>query len=184
MHAQITRFVGRRVRSTADADDIVQQVFLRLHRGLPTLDDDEKVYAWIFRTARNAIADYYRAATPRREVAAGNLSDLDELDAAVATQATLGPDDEPGAIVELARCVKPLLAGLPEADVRLLHLVDVDGATQVDAARQAGISVPGMKSRVQRARARLRAAVEACCRVDLDRRGGIASYQSRQRCGC
>ena len=84
-------------RNAADADDIVQQVFLRLHRGLPTLHDDERVYAWIFRTARNAIADYYRAAGPRREVASGDLSDLDSLDAAIATQATTGPDDEPGA---------------------------------------------------------------------------------------
>ena len=53
-------------------------------------------------------------------------------------------------------------------------------------ARRAGVSLSGMKSRVQRARLQLRAIVEECCRIDLDRRGAIASYTSRHpaRCAC
>jgi RNA polymerase sigma-70 factor (ECF subfamily) len=67
----------------------------------------------------------------------------------------------------------------------------VEGITQAEAARRLGLSVSGMKSRVQRARARLRAVVDACCRVELDRRGGVVAYEPRGRacgasrkCGC
>jgi RNA polymerase sigma-70 factor (ECF subfamily) len=80
--------------------------------------------------------------------------------------------------------VNPLLASLGQADREALRLVEVDGVTQVDAARRLGLSVSGMKSRVQRARARLRAVVDACCRLELDRRGGLIAYERRIGSGC
>jgi RNA polymerase sigma-70 factor, ECF subfamily len=47
LHANIRGFVARRVRQQADVDDIVQRVFLRVHRALPALRDTEKLHAWI-----------------------------------------------------------------------------------------------------------------------------------------
>ena len=70
MHAGIRAFVGRRIRQTADVEDVVQHVFLRVHQGLPSLRDAERVHAWVYRTATHAIADYYRGPVNRREVAA------------------------------------------------------------------------------------------------------------------
>jgi RNA polymerase sigma-70 factor, ECF subfamily len=54
-----------------------------------------------------------------------------------------------------------------------VRLVDLTALTQQEAARSAGISLSGMKARVQRGRAALRALVQACCSITLDRRGGI-----------
>mgnify|MGYP001266357337 CR=1 FL=1 len=180
-HASLTRFVSRRVKRPVDVDDIVQQVFVRVHVGLPRLRDQDRVHAWIFRTARNAIADYYRAPGARREIAVGDLGDVD-----AAAGVPVGADEDTGAMAELSRCLEPLLAGIPARDVAILNLIEVEGLSQAAAARQAGISLSGMKSRVQRARARLRDAVEDCCRVELDRRGGIVAYESRRPspCGC
>jgi RNA polymerase sigma-70 factor (ECF subfamily) len=93
-------------------------------------------------------------------------------------------DDEPSALRELSGCLQPLLTDLAEADRQALRLVEVDGLTQAEAAHRLGLSVSGMKSRVQRARLRLRAAVEACCRVELDRRGGLIAYQPRDGDDC
>jgi RNA polymerase sigma-70 factor (ECF subfamily) len=64
--------------------------------------------------------------------------------------------------------------------------VDLEGATQQDAAERSGISLSGMKSRVQRGRQRLRAMLEDCCRIDLDRRGHISAYAAHRpdACGC
>jgi len=56
--------------------------------------------------------------------------------------------------------------------------------TQADAARHLGLSVSGMKSRVQRARHRLKATFEECCRIDVDRRGRIMSYEARREPPC
>jgi RNA polymerase sigma-70 factor (ECF subfamily) len=77
-----------------------------------------------------------------------------------------------------AACVLPELA--PEA----LRLVEFEGVSQVEAAERLGLSVSGMKSRVQRARLHLRTALDECCQIALDRRGGVISYEARtEQCG-
>ena len=76
LRANIRGFVGRRVRQPADVDDIVQRVFLQVHRALPTLRDADRLHAWIYQTTRRAIADYYRAPSHTREVPAGAAVDL------------------------------------------------------------------------------------------------------------
>ncbi len=77
-----------------------------------------------------------------------------------------------------------MIRQLPPAYQAAIRLVDLEGVNQADAAAQAGVSLSGMKSRVQRGRKQLRALLEECCRVDLDRRGSIASYASRRPDAC
>jgi RNA polymerase sigma-70 factor (ECF subfamily) len=85
---------------------------------------------------------------------------------------------------ELSACLQPLISSLGPADQEALRLVEFDGVTQVEAAERLGLSVSGMKSRVQRARLHLRTALDECCRIALDRRGGIISYEARtDQCG-
>jgi RNA polymerase sigma-70 factor (ECF subfamily) len=179
LHASIHQFVSRRVREPADAEDIVQRVFLKTHRSLPDVRETDRIHAWIYKVTRHAIADHFRAPAARREVAAGDTLDLQPADDAGAPA-----DDESSAFHELARCLQPLVGALSEADQQALRLVDIEGVSQVDAASQLGLSVSGMKSRVQRARARLRLVVEDCCRVELDRRGEVMAYTPRRRDTC
>lgn len=176
-HANLLRFVGRRVRNHADAEDVVQRVFLQVHRALPTLRDADRIHAWMYQTTRRVIADYYRAPIQRREVPAGGVDDF-------ADRAADEGDDELTALGELAACLRPLMSGLASVDQEALSLVEFDGVSQVQAAARLGVSTSGMKSRVQRARHRLREAVEECCRVELNRRGGLAGFAPRSGCGC
>jgi RNA polymerase sigma-70 factor (ECF subfamily) len=174
LHANIRGFVGRRVREQADVDDIVQRVFLHVHRSLPTLRDTDKLHAWIYQTTRRAIADFYRSPSQNREVAIGSTDDF-------ADGLARDESEEPGASAtgELANCLKPLMRSLAATDQQALQMVEFDGLTQVDAAARLGLSVSGMKSRVQRARSHLRVALDDCCRIALDRRGGVIDYESR-----
>ena len=61
MRQRLLPFIRQRVGNSEDAEDIVQDVFLRIQRKLPDLKDSEAITAWIFRIARNAVTDYYRA---------------------------------------------------------------------------------------------------------------------------
>ena len=176
LHADIRTFVQRRVRGHADVDDIVQRVFLQAHRALPTLRDADRLHAWFYQTTRRAIVDHYRQPARTREVGTDDTLDL---------VAGVEPDEEPAALASLAACLRPLIAQLTPADQDALTLVDLEGLAQGDAAVRLGLSVSGMKSRVQRARRRLRTVVDACCRIELDRRGGIRDVESRRDgCGC
>lgn len=175
LHTSIRAFIARRVRQPADADDIVQQVFLRVHQALPTLRQADKLHAWIYQVTRRTIADYYRAPAQRREVPAGLGADIvpgEQSD-------VIADEPEDTALQELSACLKPLMGTLSVRDQEALRIIEFEGLTQVEAARRLGVSVSGMKSRVQRARLRLRSALDDCCRIALDRRGGVLKYEGR-----
>jgi RNA polymerase sigma-70 factor (ECF subfamily) len=161
LHGRIEAFVRRRVPSRADADDIVQDVFLKLHQGLRSapLRDPE---AYVYSAARNAIADFYR----RKDAPAVPIEEQDLPD----------PFRE-----MLAGCARPFLDQLPEPYREALVLTDLDGLTQAEAAARLGLSASGMRTRVQRGRARLRAIFDACCRFEFDRRGSVVACEPR---GC
>ena len=162
-------FIGRRVRSSADVDDLVQEVFLRMQRSLGGLRDEERYGAWVYTIARSAIADHYRAAA--RHPPGG---------ASVAADPDVSITEEEGAAErELAAHVAVFIAMLPSPYREALTLTEMEGLTQKDAAAMLGISLSGMKSRVQRARQQLREAVEASCRIALDARGRVVSCEPR-----
>jgi RNA polymerase sigma-70 factor (ECF subfamily) len=182
LHARIRGFVARRVRQQADVDDVVQRVFLQVHRALPTLRESDKLHAWVYQTTRRTIADFYRTPSQNREVATGTVEDI-----ANEVPVMDSPEDAEAATRELSTCLRPLMSGLTAADQEALQMVEFDGLTQVDAAGRLGLSVSGMKSRVQRARSHLRSALQDCCRIAVDRRGRVISYEGNsancQSCG-
>jgi len=98
----------------------------------------------------------------------------------------LSEGDERSALQELAACMTPMIRQLPPAYREAITLADLEGVNQAEAAARVGVSVSGMKSRVQRGRKQLKAVLEECCRVHLDRRGTIVAYDPRtpNSCGC
>ena len=174
LHDGVSSFVRRRINDPADAEDVVQSLFLRLYRGLPQLRDERRLYGWIYGAARNAITDHYRAKGRAKESPSGLAADFAEAHDDPALDARWRADSS--AAAELATCLEPLMRGLKEADQTVLRLVELQGLSQVKAADELGLSVSGMKSRVQRARSRLRDVIEACCRIELGRRGDLVSF--------
>jgi RNA polymerase sigma-70 factor (ECF subfamily) len=179
LHGNLRAFIGRRVRNQADVDDLVQRVLLQIVKGLGSLRDAERLHAWVYRTARNVIVDHYRSSTARRDLASG-----DAVDVATADAPDLSVDDDSIALQELATCLTPMLRQLQPAYREAVTLTDLEGITQAEAAERVGVSLSGMKSRVQRGRRQLKAVLEACCRVDLDKRGGIVGYEPREPDSC
>lgn len=173
---RLLAFIARRVPDRDGAEDILQEVMLRIHRHAGELEDSAAVSAWIHQIARNAIADHYRRAAVRREQPYG-----------VELEGQVPAASEPAVELrgELAACLRPLVQRLDSPYREAITLTEFDGLTQVAAAAQLGLSTSGMKSRVQRARSQLRDLLVGCCEIELDRRGGITSYQPRHtRCAC
>ena len=171
---RLRSFVSSRVGDPELAADITQDIVVRsiASGALDRVDDPT---AWLYRSARNAVIDHYRTRRTHESVAV--LDGWPDPD-------TSG--DLPNtATRELARCLQPLLNDLPPTARDALTRVDLDGQTHQQAADQLGISVSGMKSRVQRARRQLRELLSGCCQVDLDRTGAVADYRPADSgCGC
>jgi RNA polymerase sigma-70 factor (ECF subfamily) len=175
MLPQLRTFVRRRIANPDRADDLVAEILLRIHQNMGSLDDQERLPNWVFRIARNAIIDEYRRAGRSREQLTATLHD---------EPAQVPIDDEPGAVRELSACLRPMLNGLPAEQRDALEMIDLDGMTQVDAAERAGVSLSGMKSRVQRGRRRLAELLGQCCALTLDGRGVPMDYEPPSGCGC
>ncbi len=178
LRGPLLAFIARRAPDRDTAEDILQEVLLRVHLHADELEHAAAVRAWIYQIARNAIADHYRRAAVRREQPAG--VDLARLEPAPVSE----PDSlEPGS--ELAACLGPLLQRLPAPYREALVLTELDGLTQADAAARLGLSVSGMKSRVQRARGQLRDLLVGCCEIELDRSNRVTGYAPRREpCDC
>lgn len=170
LEAKLRPFIARRVGTDVDVDDVLQDVFLRMQRGLPALRDERRFGPWVYRIARNAIVDHRRASS-RRALLDGEPAEVP----APATNA-----DGNSAEAELAACIAPFVAMLRSPYREALTLVELEGLSQKQAAEMLGISLSGMKSRVQRGRALLRKALEDCCRIGLDARGGVLSCEYRE----
>jgi RNA polymerase sigma-70 factor (ECF subfamily) len=175
-HQSLLAFIARRVRDRDTAEDLLQDVMLRIHRHAGELEHVSAVGAWVHQITRNAITDHYRRAVQRHERPVGI-----EM---------RGDDVEPvhmhdTARSEIAACLRPLLEELPPAHREALSLTELGGLSQAEAARQLGVSGSGMKSRVQRGRAQLRDLLVACCEIDLDRRAHVIGYEPRGgACAC
>ena len=162
-------FVARRVRAV-DVDDVTQDILVRVLRTARN-GDVGSTPAWLFTVARNAVIDHYRT---RRT--------MTPLPPDVADRPEDAPTEGPhAALEELARCLRPAVDQLPEPYRRALVMVDLDGMTQVAAAAAEGISVSGMKSRVQRGRRMLRTRLSEWCGAHLDATGRVAGCTD---CGC
>ena len=179
LRARLGAFVGRRVGNPEDAEDIVQDVFVRMQRNIGALSAADRLDAWAFRIARNAIADHYRSPKRRDATGEGAARIMEEL---AAEAIGGGPPDD--ARAEMARCVAPMVRGLPDDYRRAIELTELEGMTQAAAAERLGLSVPGAKSRVQRGRARLKEMLLRCCEIETDRRGRVVAFETRDTGGC
>lgn len=178
LRGRLRSFVARQVADPSAHDDLVQEILLRLYRGLPRLRASERLDAFAYQVARNATTDHYRKIHRERPVAPETLEDH-----AVAGAADVAEDSRTGP-AQLARCVRPLIERL-DADYReALLLTDLGELSQADAARRLGLSVSGMRARVQRGRKQLHEALAACCTVALDAADQIDSVERVGPCAC
>lgn len=169
LEAKLRPFVARRVRSEADVDDVLQEVFLRIQRSVGGLRDDERFGPWVYRVTRSAIVDHHRAAA-KHPLAADDRVEERPLEV----------DEDVGDVEqEVAGYVAAFVAALPSPYREALTLTELEGLAQKDAAEMLGVSLPAMKSRVQRGRAQLRAALESCCDFAVDARGRVVSCTPR-----
>jgi RNA polymerase sigma-70 factor (ECF subfamily) len=182
LHERLRAFVARRVPDQAVVDDLAQEILLRLYTHMGRLRDQKRLDAWAYQVARNVISDYWRNRAGRREqpfdqAQHDRLASLPELE---------GDDQADRVRGEIASCLAPMVGRLAEPYREAIRLTDLGDRTQAEAAAMLGLSVPGMKARVQRGRAQLRELLGTCCRIELDRRGQISELEPRgsRSCGC
>ncbi|MES0372137.1 MAG: RNA polymerase sigma factor SigZ [Mariprofundaceae bacterium] len=161
-HAALHGFIQSRVSDADIADDILQDVFLKIHTGISSLKDTNRLRPWIYQITRNAIIDYYRAHKPHVEL----------------PETLVAPekDDAETARQEIEGCMMPLIKNLSDTYREAVMLSEVEGLTQKHVAERLGLSLSAAKSRIQRGRAMIKDMLNDCCRFEIDHRGTMVDY--------
>lgn len=158
---ELRGFLVKRLQDPDAAEDLLQESFLRALRegeGFCRLDDPR---AWLFRVARNAAVDRERRQRPTEPV----TEDIAE------TEPTSAPIDA------LEHCMRRNLTELAEPDRRIIEACDLGGMRQAEFAAEAGIGLNAAKSRLFRARRRLRERLVKHCRVGFDEAGRVCCHR-------
>lgn len=156
---QLKNFLQKRVADTSIADDLLQEVFVKIHLNLPKLKDDRKLENWVFQIAYNQLNDHYRR---QKSLSTQPIDDVE-----LAT-------DQNSASHDLQDCLVPFIESLPETYKTAIILSEVEGLKQQEIAKRLGISLSGAKSRVQRGRALIKQHFVECCHFHIGQDGKLS----------
>jgi RNA polymerase sigma-70 factor, ECF subfamily len=161
---ELRNYLQHRVSDRHLAEDLLQDVFVKAMRqgsGFCELDNPR---AWLYQVARNALVDYQRLHRETIELP-------DEIPQ---------PVEQTDPVVALSACVGRVLTELSPEDRDIIEQCDLNGMKQKDYADTHGLSLSGVKSRLLRARQRMRDTLSANCKVQFDAQGKVESYVPRK----
>ena len=162
--AELRGWLRHRTGSTVEAEDLLQDVFLKAMRQGERFCAIVDARAWLYEVARNTVADRLRLAREMVELPENLSADVQEA----------------AAVDSLAACLPRVLSELSPEDREAIVLCDIEGLPQEEFARRKGLKLPGAKSRVQRARKRLREQLTQSCQVSLDATGQVSDFVPRR----
>lgn len=168
-HSELSRFVGAQTRNAADAEDVLQNVFLKIHARFETLKDPDKIRGWLLQIAKNAATDFYRARRFEAQLPEG-------FEPPVETEKS----EERKCFNDASLCLLPLIDRLPLIYKTAVKLSELDGWTNKRVAQDEGVSLSAVKSRVRRGRKMIKKMLDDCCRFETDRLGRVIDCEPKR----
>jgi RNA polymerase sigma-70 factor (ECF subfamily) len=167
MSQKLRQFFRHRLGDADLAEDLLQETFVRIHNGLASLQESERLAAWVYRIAHHTLIDHMRKEhtarpAPTLELASG------------------APAENYNEVV--GGWLGQMVQNLPAPYRTAVTLAELDGVTQREVSTRLGLSLSGAKSRVQRGREKLKAMLLDCCHIEMDRRGNVVDYSPRRAC--
>lgn len=165
IYEKIGTYVKKLTADTEQIDEVTQEVFLKIHQSLGTLRNRDKLSSWLQRIAYTTIVDHHR-----KQKKAVTHSDIDLMSFPSAASER-NPGNE-----ALMECIKALIKLLPDEQKDLLEAVEIQGMSQVQYARDHGLPLSTVKSRIQRAKQKIRDRVNNSCVLTNDKYGNVIDY--------
>ncbi len=162
---QLHSFINKRVSDSLAADDILQEVFIKIDENLDKIKEQEKIAAYIYQITRNTIINYYRKKKSFTSIPENLKNEEKQL---VEKQ----KDD-------IAQSLTYMIEKLPEPYANAIMLSEIKGLTGKEVAEKQKISLPAAKSRIQRGRKLLKGLLHECCNFEFDHQGNLMGYKKK-----
>lgn len=161
---EILAFLSHRLPDRDAAEDVLQDIFVKAIRAGQGFCVLENPRAWLFQVARTTVIDRFRTTHLHEELTPEVIN------------CTAGAADAAPPVATLAGCIARALDALQPTDAAILRACDLNGETQAAYARRHGQSLAAVKSRLLRARQRLRERLVEACEVRFDAQGRVADH--------
>lgn len=163
-NVQLLGFIKSRVNNEEIARDILQEVFIKIHQKIHSIKDDSKITSWVYQITRNTIIDLYR----KNKVKTTEFFLEEVLPERIELQNS-----------DFSKFIIPFIKLLPKKDQEILNTISFGNVSQKEYAKRHNLSYSATKSRVQRARAKLKKSFTECCDIQHDNYGNIMSYSKK-----
>lgn len=169
-HGELKGFVVSKVGNTSDADDILQDAFLKIIQNIDKVKEADQLRQYLYGIVRNTTIDHFRAREKNKKMIEGQeLFSEEEAEILNTTIANA--------------CVKPFINELPDKYKEALLITEFQNVSQKELAERLEISYSGAKSRVQRGKEKLKKMLLDCCDLKSDAYGNL-SNGDRTDCIC
>lgn len=169
--SQLFGFILSRVHQREDAEDILQEVYLKSIQNIDKLTPDSNLNAWLYTVTRNAINDFFR---DKNKLSNTNGTIIEEIFS----------DEEAFSIKDSFCCLEPHINELPDKYREVILLSEVRGLKHKEIADQLDLSVSAIKSRVVRGRELLKDKFVSCCKYHVNDEGKLSGEPDCQRPEC
>lgn len=162
----VKRFIFSKVKNDAVTDDLLQEIFIKIHTKLETLEDDAKLKSWVFTIARHLVMDYFRTQHP---INAETQND--------------SPTEPLPAEHTKEDCLHCIIKSLPKKYRDPLILSDIQGLRQAKISERLKLPLPTVKSQIQRGRKLIAQGFVECCDFKINDQGFLVG-ELKERGDC
>lgn len=164
-HKELKAFILNKTRNSADTDDILQEVFIKIIRNIDKINQAENLRHYLYGIVRNAINDHFRN---RKHV----------IDNSVIEEKITEEENQSLNTTIAECCIKPFINKLPDNYRDALLITEFQDISQKELAQKLNISYSGAKSRVQRGKEKLKDLLLECCNCKADSYGNILDVEN------
>ena len=167
---QLKGFIFKKVKNESAADDILQEVFLKIIEHEDKITQAKNMQQYLFGIARNTTVDFFRKTENTNDIKEEILPFTEEESASLNATIAQG-------------CMLPFINQLPEKYKYALTKTELEHQSQKELAEELNISYSGAKSRVQRGKEKLKDLILACCNFQSDKYGNLKLPED-ENCTC
>ena len=163
LNQKVREYVKSLTADRGQIDEVTQEALLKIHKSIGTLQDQRKLTSWLKRIVYTSLIDYHRR-RKKHNTEAVNETNVEENNYNEGNEA-------------LMQCIETLLKILPDEQRELLEAVELKGISQTQYASERNIPLSTIKSRVQRAKQKIKQQIVNNCFLKLDSYGNVIDYQ-------
>lgn len=173
----ILKFISTKVQNNEDAEDLTQEVFIKLLRSTEKGIPINNLQNWLFNVAKNIVIDHYR----KKKIVLEDINDNNNHGLKCEESELALTEDQQ---LRLKVYLRTVIQDLPENDRKLIEMSEFQGFSQKEIAEELGMNYTTVRSKIQRGRQKIKKTISSCCEIIQGGKGSIIGYKPRKNKHC